>query len=85
MCEKGIIDKHRYLVKSGKHTFEIDEFHGENEGLVMAEVELESLTEPFEKPNFIGIEVTGDPRFYNRQMRNYPFTAWKETLPAEYR
>lgn len=85
LCEKGIIDKHRYLVKSGKHTFEIDEFHGENEGLVMAEVELESLTEPFEKPNFIGIEVTGDPRFYNRQMRNYPFTAWKETLPAEYR
>ena len=78
-------EKEITLEEAEQLTFEIDEFHGENEGLVMAEVELESLTEPFEKPNFIGIEVTGDPRFYNRQMRNYPFTAWKETLPAEYR
>ena len=83
--EKGIIDKHRYLVKSGRHVFEIDEFHGENEGLVMAEVELGSITETFEKPDFIGMEVTGDARFYNRQMRRNPFSAWKETLPAEYR
>ena len=85
LCEKGIIDKHRYLVKSGSHTFEVDEFHGENDGLVMAEVELSSTTETFEKPNFIGMEVTGDARFYNRQMRHNPFSAWKNTLPAEYR
>ena len=85
LCEKGIIDKHRYLVKSGRHVFEIDEFHGENEGLVMAEVELGSITETFEKPDFIGMEVTGDARFYNRQMRRNPFSVWKETLPAEYR
>ena len=51
----------------------------------MAEVELGSITETFEKPDFIGMEVTGDARFYNRQMRCNPFSAWKETLPAEYR
>ncbi len=85
LCEKGIIDKHRYLVKSGNHTFEVDEFHGENDGLVMAEVELSSTTETFEKPDFIGMEVTGDARFYNRQMRHNPFSAWRNTLPAEYR
>ena len=85
LCEKGIIDKHRYLIKSGNHVFEVDEFHGANEGLVMAEVELSSPTEIFEKPDFIGIEVTGDPRFYNRQMRHNPFSVWKDTLPAEFR
>lgn len=85
LCEKGIIDKHRYLIKNGNHVFEVDEFHGANEGLVMAEVELSSPTETFEKPDFIGIEVTGDPRFYNRQMRHNPFSVWKDTLPAEFR
>lgn len=85
LCEKGIIDKHRFLIKNGNHVFEVDEFHGANEGLVMAEVELSSPTETFEKPDFIGIEVTGDPRFYNRQMRHNPFSVWKDTLPAEFR
>ena len=85
LCEKGIIDKHRYLIKSSNHVFEVDEFHGANEGLVMAEVELSSPTETFEKPDFIAIEVTGDPRFYNRQMRHNPFSVWKDTLPAEFR
>lgn len=85
LCEKGIIDKHRYLIKNGNHVFEVDEFHGANEGLVMAEVELSSPTEIFKKPDFIGIEVTGDPRFYNRQMRHNPFSVWKDTLPAEFR
>ncbi len=85
LCEKGIIDKHRYLIKNDNYVFEVDEFHGANEGLVMAEVELSSPTETFEKPDFIGIEVTGDPRFYNRQMRHNPFSVWKDTLPAEFR
>lgn len=85
LCEKGVIDKHRYLIKSGNHTFEVDEFHGENEGLVMAEVELSNPNEAFVKPDFIGMEVTGDARFYNRQMRQHPYLLWKDTLPIEYR
>jgi CYTH domain-containing protein len=85
LCEPGIIDKTRYLVKSGQHTFEVDEFYGENEGLVMAEVELSSPEEPYEKPDFIGKEVTGDRRFYNSHLRQNPFSAWGSTLPEEYR
>lgn len=85
LCRGGVIDKHRYLVKSGPHTFEVDEFHGENEGLVMAEVELSNPEESFKKPDFIGIEVTGDRRFYNKHMLKYPFSLWRETLPEEYR
>lgn len=80
ICEPGIIDKTRYLVKSpdGKHTFEVDEFYGDNEGLIMAEVELGSEDEPFEKPSFIGREVTGDRRYYNSHMRTYPYKMWAE-------
>jgi CYTH domain-containing protein len=77
LCEPGIIDKTRYLVKSGQHTFEVDEFYGENEGLVMAEVELGSEDEPYEKPDFIGKEVTGDKRYYNAHLRLNPFTRWE--------
>ena len=78
LCEPGMIDKTRYLVKSGKHTFEVDEFYGENEGLVMAEVELAYEDEPYEKPSFIGKEVTGDRRYYNSQLRRHPYRLWKE-------
>lgn len=85
LCEPGVIDKTRYLVRSGRHTFEVDEFYGENQGLVMAEVELSSETEPFEKPDFIAQEVTGDRRFYNSHMRQMPFSRWKDTLPEEFR
>ena len=77
LCEPGLIDKTRYLVKSGKHTFEVDEFYGENEGLVMAEVELGSADELYEKPDFIGKEVTGDHRYYNSHLRKNPFSQWK--------
>ena len=77
LCEPGIIDKTRYLVKSGPHTFEVDEFHGENEGLVMAEIELGSEDETYEKPDFIGKEVTGDKRYYNSHLRVNPFSLWK--------
>ena len=82
ICEPGIIDKTRYLVKSpdGRHTWEIDEFYGDNEGLVLAEVELSHESEEFLKPDFIGREVTGDRRFYNSHMRSYPFKLWKEEI-----
>lgn len=85
LCQGGVIDKRRYLVKSGSHTFEVDEFYGDNEGLVMAEVELASETEAYEKPDFIGMEVTGDKRFYNSHLLGNPFSKWRDTLPAEYR
>jgi CYTH domain-containing protein len=78
LCEPGSIDKVRYLVKSGSHTFEVDEFHGDNEGLVMAEVELQSEEESYEKPDFIGQEVTGDRRYYNAYLTKCPFTSWPE-------
>ena len=76
ICEPGVIDKTRYLVRSGKHVFEIDEFYGENEGLVVAEVELASEDEAFEKPGFIGQEVTGDIRYYNSQLMLHPYKSW---------
>ena len=85
LCSGGTIDKYRYLVRSGRHTFEVDEFHGDNEGLVMAEVELESVDDDFEKPDFIGPEVTSDKHFRNAFMARHPYSSWKETVPEEYR
>ncbi len=85
LCQGGVIDKHRYLVRSGNHVFEVDEFHGDNDGLVMAEVELAFKDESFEKPSFIGPEVTGDRRFYNKHMLRFPYSLWRDTLPEEYR
>ena len=78
LCEDGIIDKIRYEVKSGKHIFEVDEFFGENEGLIMAEVELKSENEAFEKLNWLGKEVTGDVKYYNSQLSKLPFKNWKK-------
>ena len=85
LCKGGVIDKHRYLVKSGSHVFEVDEFHGDNDGLVMADVELGSSTESYEKPDFIGLEVTGDGRFYNSNLLRNPYCVWKSSVPEEYR
>lgn len=76
LCHGGIIDKTRHLVKCGKHTFEVDEFHGDNDGLVVAEVELESADETFERPPFLGKEVTGDKRYYNSSLTRFPFKCW---------
>ena len=76
LCEPGIIDKTRYLVRSGDHVFEVDEFYGDNEGLVMAEVELHSEDEAFRKPAFIGPEVTGDRRYDNAHLRRNPYKLW---------
>lgn len=80
LCEPGLIDKTRYLVHGpdGRHVWEIDEFYGENEGLLLAEVELDSEDEPYEKPDFIGAEVTGDRRYYNGHLRRYPYRLWRE-------
>lgn len=76
LCEKGIIDKIRFEVKMGNHVFEIDEFYGDNEGLVMAEIELKSETEIFEKPNWLGKEVTNDNRYYNSYLSKNPYKNW---------
>ena len=76
LCEPGVIDKTRYLVKSGEHTFEVDEFYGENEGLVMAEVELKDENENFVKPTWLGEEVTGDVKYYNSMLMKNPYTKW---------
>ena len=78
LCEPGIIDKTRFLVDCGDHTFEVDEFHGDNDGLVVAEVELGSVDEAYEKPDFIGEEVTGIRRYYNSHLRRNPYRLWKD-------
>ena len=76
LCKKGMIDKIRYEVKVDKHTFEVDEFFGKNEGLIVAEVELNDETEAFAKPNWLGEEVTGDAKYYNSQLSKTPFCKW---------
>ncbi len=76
LCMPGRINKNRWLVKSGNHTIEVDEFFDENEGLVMAEIELGSEDEAFEKPDFLGEEVTGDKRYYNRHLMLHPYKTW---------
>ena len=76
LCKKGMIDKIRYEVKVDNHTFEVDEFFGKNEGLVVAEVELNDETEAFAKPNWLGEEVTGDAKYYNSQLSKTPFCKW---------
>jgi len=76
ICEPGVIDKTRYNVKSGKHTFEVDEFYGENDGLTVAEVELSSEDEDFKKPNWLGKEVTGQVKYYNSMLMKNPYKNW---------
>ena len=65
LCDSGVIDKVRHLVKAGDHVYEVDEFSGENKGLVVAEIELSSEDEDFERPEWLGREVTGERRYYN--------------------
>ena len=78
ICEPGVIDKTRWLVPAGDgiHTWEVDEFHGENDGLVVAEIELRSEDDVFEKPSWLGEEVTGDRRYYNSMLTRRPFRTW---------
>jgi len=76
LCESGIIDKTRFLVDAGKHTFEVDEFYGDNEGLTVAEVELSDENEAFEKPEWLGEEVTGDAKYFNSMLMKNPYKNW---------
>ena len=79
LAEGGYIEKTRHLVKNsdGRHTWEVDEFHGTNEGLVMAEIELSSENESFDKPAWLGMEVSDDPHYYNSQLLRNPYKNWK--------
>ncbi len=77
LCEKGAIDKIRHEVKVGRHTFEVDEFFGENAGLTVAEVELSNENEAFEKPKWLGEEVTGTERYYNAYLSRNPYNTWQ--------
>ena len=83
LCRPGRIEKTRWLVKNGKHIIEVDEFHGDNEGLVMAEIELNSEDEAYEKPDFLGKELTGDKRFYNSHLMRYPYILWGKHFEEE--
>ena len=76
LSEGGVIDKTRFLVKSGQHTFEVDEFYGDNQGLIVAEVELEDEAEAFEKPQWIAEEVTGQDKYYNAMLMQNPYKNW---------
>lgn len=82
LCHGGIIDKTRHIVPAGTHPdgsprfFEVDVFHGANEGLVMAEIELSCPQEPFPRPSWLGLEVTGDRRYYNSYLTRQPFRSW---------
>lgn len=76
ICEPGVIDKTRYEVKSGRFIFEVDEFYEENRGLVVAEIELQNEDDRFEKPLWLGKEVTGDSKYYNSMLMKNPFSKW---------
>jgi adenylate cyclase len=76
LCEKPLIEKNRYKIKDRNLTWEVDEFFGENQGLIVAEVELESESQSVEKPAWIGEEVTGDPRYFNANLIKHPYTKW---------
>ena len=76
LCESGVIMKTRFEIKVGNHIFEVDEFSRENEGLVLAEIELQSETESFEIPSWLGLEVTNDNRFYNSYLSSNPYKNW---------
>ncbi|AXJ00718.1 adenylate cyclase [Cyclonatronum proteinivorum] len=76
ICEPGVIDKTRYQVPFSGLTFEVDEFYGDNEGLTVAEVELSSEDQAFEKPEWLGEEVTGDVKYYNSMLMKNPYKNW---------
>jgi len=76
LCESGVISKMRYEVKFGNHVYEVDKFFGENEGLIIAEIELQSEDEAFEKPDWLGTEVTNDEKYYNSYLSKNPYKNW---------
>ena len=78
ICESGVIEKVRYFIPFKDHTFEVDEFLGVNSGLIIAEIELSTENESFEKPSWIGREVTGDSKYYNAMLMKNPFSRWEK-------
>ena len=78
LCEKGVINKIRHEVKVDNHIFEVDEFFGDNQGLIIAEIELQQVGEAFKKPNWLGEEVTSQLKYYNSQLAKHPFKSWKK-------
>jgi CYTH domain-containing protein len=80
LCEAGVIEKTRFEIPVGTHLYEVDVFSGENEGLVIAEIELEDENEAFEKPDWLLEEVTNDQRYYNAYISKKPFLKWKSVL-----
>lgn len=84
LCRGGLVEKVRHLVPYEGHTFEVDEFHGANEGLLFAEVELTREDEPFAKPEWLGPEVTGNKHFYNKGLLSNPYPNWRNEVPEEY-
>ena len=76
LCPEGKIEKTRHEIPLGKHVWEVDVFHGDNDGLIVAEIELGGEDEAFEKPDWLGEEVTGDPRYYNSNLSQTPFKSW---------
>jgi adenylate cyclase len=76
LCESGVISKTRYEVPLGNHVYEVDVFFGENEGLIVAEIELQSEDEAFEKPEWLGEEVTNNEKYYNSYLSKNPFKKW---------
>lgn len=78
LCHKPLIEKIRYKIPYGGFIWEVDVFKGENEGLIFAEIELESIDQPFDIPEWIGDEVTGDPKYYNSHLVSYPYSQWKD-------
>lgn len=76
LCSGPVIEKTRWYVRHGRHTWEIDEFAGENAGLIVAEIELDSADEPFERPAWLGEEVSHDPRYYNVRLVEHPYSRW---------
>ena len=77
LCERPLIEKTRYTERHGEHDWEIDVFRGDNDGLVLAEIELTSETEPFLRPAWLGPEVSRDPRYYNANLIKHPYKAWR--------
>jgi adenylate cyclase len=82
ICHQPVIDKTRYRIPHGEHVWEVDEFHGTNQGLVVAEIELTAEDEAFEKPDWLGPEVSGDPRYFNANLITHPFSEWSEESTA---
>ncbi len=76
LTEKNSIEKYRYYIKKGKHVFEVDEFLGENKGLIVAEIELSNENENFSKPDWLGKEVTGEVKYYNSSLSKLPYNSW---------